>query len=200
MQDFLDNFKRASQEIISALENSIAQSQRYHETYSVENFPENANETKEEKLARFKEYATQSMTAYNEIGDEMRRINNPFCFFHDFSEMLQKYANETEKNVVIEQNKINQKLVELEQEVENNHVIIPNGLTIKTLSGLTFQVDYDAMMSIEMLKMNVREHVDVRVAEIKLNFNGRTLDDTLTVGDYSIQPNDTLYMVVRLRG
>lgn len=73
-------------------------------------------------------------------------------------------------------------------------------LTIKTLTGHSFQICVGSSWSIEDVKNEVQLFTDVTPVEQRLIFEGKQLEDTKTLVHYNIIGNSILHLVLRLRG
>ena len=63
---------------------------------------------------------------------------------------------------------------------------------------LTLQVT--EMHSVQQMKLQIQERVKIAPEQFDLLFRNRRLDDDRTVRDYGLQPESTIYLVIRLKG
>ena len=71
---------------------------------------------------------------------------------------------------------------------------------VKTLTGRTITLDVNSSDSIEHVKELVFQKEGVPVGQQRLIYSGKQLEDGRTLADYAVQPESTLYLVLRLRG
>lgn len=71
---------------------------------------------------------------------------------------------------------------------------------IKNLSGNTFSVDVDDKDNIGSIKNKIYEKEGIPTDQQRLIFNGKNLEDGLTLNDYNIGDDATIHLVLRLRG
>ena len=73
-------------------------------------------------------------------------------------------------------------------------------INIKTLTGATFNFNFDPTNTIYQIKLEIQEKQGIDVQQIRLIYGGRQLDDDQTIQAAGIKPGDTINMILQLKG
>lgn len=73
-------------------------------------------------------------------------------------------------------------------------------IIIKTLTGRKQQLNFESDSTILSVKQALQEKEGIQVDQIRLIYAGKQLSDDKTLQEYSVNPGETIHMVLQLRG
>ena len=84
---------------------------------------------------------------------------------------------------------------------EPQNQVPPQGqFFVKTLTGKSIVIDMNQNMTIGQVKAHIENIENIPVDQQRLIYQGKQLEDQMTLGDYNITNDATIHLVLRLRG
>lgn len=71
---------------------------------------------------------------------------------------------------------------------------------VKTLTGKSFELDYDPSRTIFDIKLEISTKMGARSDDLRVIFQGCNLEDNVTLSERKVEPNSILHAIERLRG
>lgn len=72
-------------------------------------------------------------------------------------------------------------------------------INVRPLTGQNFAISADSADTVASVKQKIEDANGTPVADQRLVFAGRQLEDSRTLADYNIQDQSTIFLVLRLR-
>lgn len=92
-------------------------------------------------------------------------------------------------------------MMSVEQQVNNASDAGANGqIFIKMLTGDSLAVDRNPQMTVAQLKELISAKQSLPVDQQRLVYQGKQLEDDMTLQDYGIEDNSSIHLILRLRG
>lgn len=74
------------------------------------------------------------------------------------------------------------------------------GIFVKTLTNKSIAIDVEPSTTVEALKATVGQREGLEAPDVRLIWAGKELQNHLTISDYGIQKDSTLFLVMRMKG
>jgi ribosomal protein S4E len=87
-----------------------------------------------------------------------------------------------------------------EDQVQQNQQMDGGQFFVKTLTGKNIVCSLNPEMTIAQVKAEIEKMEHIPVAQQRLIFQGKQLEDNQTISSYQIVNDSTLHLVLRLRG
>lgn len=87
-----------------------------------------------------------------------------------------------------------------EPEAEAEAPVQSGQIFVKSLTGDTICIDYRPDLTVSELKNSIHSQLQIPVDQQRLIFQGKQLEDANTLADYNIASQNTIHLVLRVKG
>ena len=201
MRYIFPDLTQLSQEAIAGLQRLIEISQKYHENHSSDKFVDIEGEPQEQTVKRLEKFLIKSISLYSEYSTLFSDNEKHFYPLSKINETLYDEIEQERNAILTDCLAIDERLENMKKELNNDEDgIVKDGLNIKTVPGKIIKCDYNPKITVSQLKMMIHEREGIPPDQQRLIFGGKQLDNKLKLYHYNIKQNDTVHLVLGLRG